>query len=259
MGPTPRRNRLVAASPAKRTPPSLGSSSARWPAVWPGACTAVAAERQDLAVAHVVLDGDGLAGARRGPAAHDAHDQRPQQAGARLERPAAHALAQSRGVLGLHPDLGAGVRLDRGEPADVVAVQVRDDDAAKLLRRAAQRPQATPDALRAGLDAGVDQPQPAVVVLHEEHVHAAESELVHAARDLLRHRRSHRRSLPPAPCARLKYATALADLVVPPRSERHAGCVPRAGNTDKRLEKAHRPPGTAGRSQTPASRPIRAS
>ena len=79
----------------------------------------------------------------------DAHDRRSQHAGPRLERPAAHALAHGGRVLGLHPDLGAGVRLDGGEAADVVAVQVRDDDAAKLLRRAAQRPQPAADAVRA--------------------------------------------------------------------------------------------------------------
>ena len=44
----------------------------------------------------------------------------------------------------------------------------------------------------AGVDAGVDEPEPALVVLHEEHVHESEAELVHAARDLPGHRRFHR-------------------------------------------------------------------
>ena len=208
----------MAASPAKSTPPSRGSSSEMCPSVCPGVWSAVApnGSTSPSATSCSTAMGSPVLAAVLAPI--DAHDQRPHHAGTRLERPAAHALAQGRGVLGLHPDLGAGVLLDGGEPADVVAVQVRDDDAAELPRRAAQRPEPAADALRAGLRAGVDEPEPALVVLHEERVHAAQPELIHATRDLLRHRRFHRRSFAGI-TVRLKYATRAADLVVPLPSE----------------------------------------
>ena len=63
-----------------------------------------------------------------------------------LERSAAHALTQGGRVVGLHPDLGARVRLDRGGPPTWSPCRWVDDDAAKLLRRAAECP--TPPPIR---------------------------------------------------------------------------------------------------------------